>query len=384
MIRYSFFRDIVSSIFLVLLSLSHFLFLGCSLFSSEKPRLGNCMLSVRSSEGDSCCEGISKHKEPGQRHSSWSCELDDRRLTLNQESSCGKLAFSNFVAAKDFQLACFARRLRRIRASLRAWYEEALSLMSVGFKGDATTAGAPEGASKTLAPSVSDAMERPVLDSSWWSPSVGRIHRNGQRSLDSSKEHAEDVLVLHDKLGIAVRTCQSGGLEASSLMHLPSQLFHVVVGGLETAKDANLLLLHGRLHQHPSLSQTQEKVISLVLVIPVGLLALGRVLVVVDEVVNRRVAFLSHLSYSLQLVATWAVRRVSTEQLLVLLTDGHAMDYLRQSPDVIVCYPTSTILRASHSSSDRLPTKTRYLTACYSIPRICHSSQHDRYSAAAS
>lgn len=35
---------------------------------------------------------------------------------------------------------------------------------------------------------------------------------------------------------------------------------------------------------------------------------------------------------TLLLPATWAVRRVSTEQLLVLLTDGHAMDYLRQSP----------------------------------------------------
>jgi hypothetical protein len=44
------------------------------------------------------------------------------------------------------------------------------------------------------------------------------------------------------------------------------------------------------------LSQTQEKVISLVLMIPIGLLALSRVLVVIDEVVNRRVAFLSCLS----------------------------------------------------------------------------------------
>lgn len=115
---------------------------------------------------------------------------------------------------------------------------------------------------------------------------------NGQRSLDGGKKHGEDVLVLHDELGIAVGACQSGGLESSSLVHLPSQLFHVFVGRVETAKDADLLLLDGRLHKHPPLSQSQEQVISLVLMIPIALLALGRVLVVVDEVVDRRVAFL--------------------------------------------------------------------------------------------
>jgi len=73
---------------------------------------------------------------------------------------------------------------------------------------------------------------------------------------------------------------------------LPSQRLHVLVCGLETSKDADLLLLYRRLYQHPPLSQPQQDLISMVCIIPIALLALRRVLVVVDEVVDGRVSFL--------------------------------------------------------------------------------------------
>jgi hypothetical protein len=73
---------------------------------------------------------------------------------------------------------------------------------------------------------------------------------------------------------------------------LPSQRLHVLVCGLETSKHADLLLLYRRLYQHPPLSQAQQDLISVFCIIPIALLALRRVLVVVDEVVDRRVSFL--------------------------------------------------------------------------------------------
>ena len=115
-------------------------------------------------EGGDCREGISKQSGPGHRHSTCSEEVDDRRLTRNQDSSCGRLDWRNFVVALSFQESSFALRLRRIRASLRAWYGGASSFRARSESEDAMVAGVPEGASIMFVPSFSEAVDSPVLE----------------------------------------------------------------------------------------------------------------------------------------------------------------------------------------------------------------------------